>query len=234
MDNHYHLMIETPDANLSIGMRQINGMYTQRYNRRHDNSGHIFQGRFKAILVQKENYLRELCRYVVLNPVRAGLVEEPEAWEWSSYLSTSGRREKPEYLTTDWILGMFSSRREVAQKRYRVFVSEGIKARSPWGELRGQVLLGDDGFTQRFKELFENKRDVKEIPRLQRYANRPSLNMIFRGQKSTAQRDTGISIAHMHHGYTLKEISDHLGIHYTTVSKVIAKMVADRNGVRKK
>ena len=234
MDNHYHLTIETPDANLSIGMRQINGMYTQRYNRRHDNSGHIFQGRFKAILVQKENYLRELCRYVILNPVRAGLAQEPEAWEWSSYLSTSGMRKRPEYLTTDWILGMFSSRREVAQKRYRMFVREGIKAGSPWGELQGQVLLGDEGFTLRFTELFENKRDVKEIPRLQRYANRPSLNVIFSGQKSIAKRDTGINIAHMNHGYTLKEISDHLGIHYTTVSKVITKTAANKRKVNKK
>jgi REP element-mobilizing transposase RayT len=234
MDNHYHLMIETPDANLSIGMRQMNGMYTQRYNRRHDNSGHIFQGRFKAILVQKENYLRELCRYVVLNPVRVGLAEKPEAWEWSSYLGTTGMRKRPKYLTTDWILGMFSSRRVVAEKRYRAFVREGIKGGSPWGKLQGQVLLGEEGFTLKFKELLENKRDVKEIPRLQRYANRPSLNTIFSGQKSTAERDTGINIAHVNHGYTLKEIADHLGIHYTTVSRVITKKAANKHKVNKK
>ncbi len=90
MDNHYHIMIETPDANLSMGMRQLNGIYTQKYNKRHHKTGHIFEGRFKAILVQKDNYLLELCRYVVLNPVRAGVVGKPEDWRWSSYQATAG------------------------------------------------------------------------------------------------------------------------------------------------
>jgi len=74
MDNHYHLLLETPQGNLSAGMRQVNGVYTQRFNRRHGRVGHIFQGRFKAILVERESYLLELCRYLVLNPVRAGIV----------------------------------------------------------------------------------------------------------------------------------------------------------------
>ena len=90
MDNHYHLMIETPDANLSRGMRQLNGVYTQKYNWWHSKTGHIFQGRYKAILVEKENYLLELCRYVVLNPVRANMVDKPEEWKWSSYGATAG------------------------------------------------------------------------------------------------------------------------------------------------
>ena len=109
MDNHYHLLIETPDANLSAGMRQLNGFYTQVYNRRHRKPGHVFQGRYKAIVVQKENYLLELCRYVVLNPVRAGVVKKIEAWRWSSYQPTAGIGKPPEYLTTDWILGLFGS-----------------------------------------------------------------------------------------------------------------------------
>jgi putative transposase len=91
MDNHYHLLIETPDANLSYGMRQLNGIYTQWYNKRHRTVGHIFQGKFKSILVDKDNYLLELSRYIVLNPVRARLVESPDKWLWGSYRVTAGR-----------------------------------------------------------------------------------------------------------------------------------------------
>lgn len=93
MNNHYHLVIETPDANLSKGMRQLNGVYTQRFNQKHQRAGHLFQGRFKALLIQKEPYLLEVCRYVVLNPVRAGAVKRSEEWAWSSYRGTAGIEE---------------------------------------------------------------------------------------------------------------------------------------------
>jgi putative transposase len=229
MDNHYHFIIETPDANLSLGMRQFNGIYTQKHNRRHNKPGHLFQGRFKAILVQKENYLLELCRYVVLNPIRAGAVEKPGAWRWSSYQATAGLRREPDYLSTDWILGLFSSKRAVAQKQYRAFVREGIHRGSPWEGLRGQVLLGDEGFVEKFKDLLEDKKQLKEVPRFQRYVSRPSLDKIFSRQKGKAQRDTNIHAAHMSHGYTLKEIADYLRIHYTTVSKVIGKAAVSKN-----
>ena len=91
MENHYHLLIETPDGNLSFGMRQLNGVYTQLFNRRHQRTGHLFQGRYTSILIQKDSHLLEVCRYVVLNPVRARVVERPEAWKWSSYRATAGR-----------------------------------------------------------------------------------------------------------------------------------------------
>jgi len=223
MDNHYHLMIETPEANLSAGMRQLNGEYTQSYNRRHQKPGHIFQGRFKAILVQKENYLLELSRYVVLNPVRAGVVKKTEAWRWSSYQATAGIVKEPGYLTTDWILGLFNAQRTVAKRRYRKFVREGIHGSASWEELQSQVLLGEEEFVEKFKDVLEDKKQIKEIPRSQRYIGRPSLDNIFRGNKTKAQRNTSIHNAHMSQGYTLKEIADYLGIHYTTVSKVIAK-----------
>jgi REP element-mobilizing transposase RayT len=229
MDNHYHIMVETPDANLSIGMRQLNGVYTQRYNRRHHKTGHLFEGRFKAILVQKDNYLLELCRYVVLNPVRAGVVEKPEAWRWSSYQTTAGLRKQQDYLTVDWILGHFSSKRIVGQRQYRKFVREGIYQGTPWSKVQGQVLLGEEGFVEKFRDLLEDKKEVKEIPRQQRYVSRLSLDKIFSGQEAKGKRDRAINAAHMSYGYTLKEIADYLGIHYTTVSKVIG-----RAGVNKK
>lgn len=226
MDNHYHLMIETLDANLSLGMRQLNGVYTQRYNRRHGKPGHLFQGRFKAILVDKETYLLELCRYVVLNPVRAGILESPDEWKWSSYLSTTGARQCPDYLTTDWLLGIFGSKKKTAQNQYKQFVAEGIKKDSPWKKLEGQILLGREGFLDNLKALITDKENVKEIPKKQRFAGRSSLSEIFRYRqvKEKSIRDSGIYEAHMRQGYTLKEIADYLDIHYTTVSKVVREM----------
>ncbi len=221
MDNHYHLMIETPDANLSRGMRQLNGVYTQKYNWWHSKTGHIFQGRYKSILIDKENYLLELCRYVVLNPVRATMVEKPEEWKWNSYGATAGLKNVPNYLTVDWILGLFSNNKAEAQKRYRKFVREGIHTGSPWDDLQGQILLGEEGFIEKYKDLLSDKEQIKEIPRPQRYVSRPRLSKLLSKEDKTARRNRGIHSAHVKYGYTLKEIADHLEIHYTTVSKAI-------------
>ena len=221
MDNHYHLLIETPDGNLSVGMRQLNGVYTQKHNWLHQKSGHVFQGRFKAIVVEKESYLLELCRYVVLNPVRAGKTETPEQWRWSSYRFTAGMKTPPDYLTTDWILGLFHPKKREAQKLYRKFVRAGIGLQSPWEELRGQILLGEEGFVDAHKDLLYDKKTVKEVPRTQRYVNRPALSVLLTKSATKSQRDQAIHRAYIQHGYTMKAIADHLGIHYTTVSKVI-------------
>jgi len=95
MDNHDHVVLETPEGNLSKGMRQLNGMYTQAYNRRHRRVGHLLQGRCKAILIQQESHLLEVCRYVVLNPVRAQAVQSAKQWRWSGYRATAGMDERP-------------------------------------------------------------------------------------------------------------------------------------------
>jgi len=128
MDNHYHLLIQTPDGNLSKGMRQLNGVYTQSSNRRHRRVGHLFQGRFKAILVDSDAYLLELARYVVLNPVRAGMVTNPVDWPWSSYRASLGQEPAPPWFAEDGLLAMFAKRRSLAQQHYAQFVAKGIKA----------------------------------------------------------------------------------------------------------
>ena len=102
-------MIETPDGNLSKGMRQLNGVYTQTSNRRHGRSGHVFQGGYKAILVEGDAYLLELTRYVVLNPVRARMVAGPGEWRWSSYLDMIGKRNPPGWLATGGVLAQFET-----------------------------------------------------------------------------------------------------------------------------
>ena len=148
MDNHYHLLIETLEATLAIGMRHLNGRYTQHFNAHHHRVGHVFQGRYKAIVVEKETHLLELCRYVVLNPVRARMVNAPSAWPWSSYRATAGEATPPQWLTTDWLLAQFAQRRPLAQQAYRDFVREGTAAPSPWEQLRGQIYLGSEAFCQ--------------------------------------------------------------------------------------
>lgn len=146
MDNHYHLLIETCSPTLSKGMKYLNGTYTQYFNRRHQRVGHVFQGRFKAILVQKDAYLLELARYIVLNPVRAQLVRSAKAWHWSSYRATAGHEESPAFLTTEWILAGFGDIKRIAQQSYRDFVKAGKGQPSPWQQLKNQIYLGSDDF----------------------------------------------------------------------------------------
>ena len=152
MTNHDHVLVETRDGNLSGGMRQLNGLYSQRFNRCHSLVGHLFQGRYKAILVQKEAYLLELSRYVVLNPVRARMVDQPDAWPWSSYRATTGLGKAPAWLDTDWLLAQFGPNRKAATEAYRAFVMEGRSLPGPLSRIRHQLLLGDDAFVERYKE----------------------------------------------------------------------------------
>lgn len=223
MDNHYHLVIETPDGNLSQGMRQLNGVYTQLYNKRHDRVGHIFQGRYKAILIQKESHLLEVCRYVALNPVRARFVKNIGDWEWSSYRGTAGIDRPHPALTTDWVLGQFGDRKKVAIRRYSEFIAAGIEIKSIWKEVRGQSLLGEEGFAEELIGYLTGQRDVSEIPRNQRYADRPALERIFTADAAVnrSERNRKIIEAVESYGYSQRDISDFLGIHYTTVSRIM-------------
>ena len=125
MTNHYHLLVETPDANLAKGMRQLNGVFTQSFNRNHHTVGHRLQGRYKAILVDKDDYLLELCRYIVLNPVRAHMVASPNEWKWCSWHYMIGKQAPPCWLATDTLLLMFDKNRQQAIKEYIGFVQSG-------------------------------------------------------------------------------------------------------------
>ena len=125
MTNHYHLLIETPDANLSRGMQYLNGVFTQRFNRTHERVGHVMQGRFRSIVVEKESHLLELARYVVLNPVRAKMVRRVRDWKWSSYRATAGQEDPLPFLTVTWILSQFGTNPMDVVTSYRKFVREG-------------------------------------------------------------------------------------------------------------
>jgi REP element-mobilizing transposase RayT len=229
MENHYHLLVETPNGNLSRGMRELNGAYTQGFNQRYRRVGHLFQGRYKAIIVEKDNHLLSLCRYVVLNPVRVGLIKKPEQWKWSSYGATIGLVKRLSFLTVDWILSQFGERKMVAKEKYRKFVMEGIDKESPWETLKGQIFLGTDGFIKQLRGFLDEKEKIKEVPRLQRYVARPSLSGLFRGKKRKERKerkaeDKTIYSAYVRYGYTMKEIAEHLGIHYATISRAIKRV----------
>lgn len=223
MDNHYHLVIETPDGNLSKGMRNLNGIYTQRFNKKYRRVGHLFQGRYKAILVDKDSYLLEVCRYVVLNPVRAKLVTRPEHWKWSSYRATAGRIKVHPSLTTDWLLGQFGEDLRDARREYRGFVRAGIGQETIWSSIRGQSLLGGDDFVDRLKEYLSDRKIPQEIPRRQRYLGRPVLNRIFPAEVRAVKmaRDRKIREAIARYGYSQKEVADHLGLHSSTVCRIV-------------
>lgn len=226
MDNHYHLLVETPDGNLSLGMRHLNGVYTQRFNKRHKRVGHVFQGRFKSILVEQDSYLLELCRYVVLNPIRAGLIKSPENYRWSSFGATSGFTKTAPFLTVDWILGQFGNNRVEAQKEYRRFVKSGIEGNSsPWQELKSQCILGSKSFIEKLTPSLKDKSDIKEIPKEQRLAFRPSLNDLFPPDEimKSGDRNEIIQRAHFEYGYTLTEIAKHVGLHYSTIGRIVKK-----------
>ncbi len=231
MDNHYHLMVETPKANLSLGMRHLNGVYTQRFNRRHGRTGHVFQGRFKAIVVDRQSYLLELSRYVVLNPLRVRMVKDPARYRWSSYRASAGLQGPPPFLDVPRLLTHFADSFPVPRRRYAAFVEEGIRTPSPWRQLQGQVLLGEQAFLRKVAPKLKSKAQAKEIPRAQRHAVRPSLKKVF-GQVNPAHRaarDRLIATMHLKHGYTQAQIAAHIGLHYATVSRIVKRQVDARN-----
>lgn len=215
MANHYHLLIETVDPTLSRGMRHLNGVYTQAFNRRHRRVGHVFQGRFKAILVERDAYLLELSRYVVLNPVRAKMVRAAKDWPWSSYCVTAGLSENTGLVSSDCLSAQFGRDRREAQRGYRQFVAQG-SGLSPWEELKGQIYLGSESFVS---DLPKKDDTLREIPKVQRFAARPALNEIFSAGASVE----AIYRAYRDCGYTQREIAQHLGVHYATISRRIRK-----------
>lgn len=223
MNNHYHLIIETPDGNLSGGMRQLNGVYTQILNTRYKRHGHLFQGRYKAILIQKESYLLEVCRYVVLNPVRAKMAKKPEEWQWSSYSATAGSSKAQAFLATDWVLGQFNDNRFLAQQCYRKFVQDGIEKNSIWRELQNQGILGENVFIKKIVSYINKNDTLTEIPRVQRYIGRPSLEEQFKNVTAIDKkhREQKIAEAVEKYGYSQKEVADFIGLHYSTVSRLL-------------
>ena len=211
MDNHYHLLVETLKPNLSRGMREVNGVYTQAFNRRHDRVGHVLQGRYKAVLVDKDSYLLELSRYIVLNPVRARLCRSPADWLWSSYLATLGEAGAPDALAVADTLALFSSRVGAARRAYARFVAEGLNQLPP--QEKQQLYLGDDAFVTRMAQKAISP--SSEVPRSQR-----APKTLDQYEQESDSRNDAIKSAYDSGVYTLKAIGEYFGLHYATVSRI--------------
>jgi len=223
MDNHYHIVIETVEGNLSQGMRHLNGVFTQKINRKHNRVGHVFQGRFKAILVQKERYLLELTRYVVLNPIRAGMVSNLLDWRWSNYLAMIGDVECSDWLEKSWILRHFGRSPKIAVANYKNFIREGIGLPPIWDGLSHQIFLGDDTFVDNEVakiKIIEESVDLSEIPKIKRRAQAKPLSWY---KDQSVSRNEGIVRAYLSGGYLMKQIAECFNVHYSTVSRVISK-----------
>lgn len=227
MNNHYHLLLSTPAGNLSQIIRHINGAYTVFFNKRHHRFGHLFQGRYKAILVEADEYAGELSRYIHLNPVRAGLVKLPEEYPWTSYLNYIGEKKAPKWQTIEWLLRYFGRALEEAKKQYRVFVEAriGVSEENPLKEAIASTILGSPDFVEEIKRKYlagrERDRDVPAVAALirqapQRIAERVQLEFQDRPEHA---RKVAIYLSHRFSGLSLKEIGKHFGIKESAISQ---------------
>ena len=223
MTNHYHLLLETPEANLSRAMRQLNGVFAQRFNRRHERPGHVLEGRFHAQVIGRDAHLREVCRYIVLNPVRAGLVAQPREWPWSSYRAMAGEAPRPPFLTVDWVLALAGvASRADAERSYRRFVHAGIGQTGRSMEPQHALVLGPAGDIPAVRRSLERAATLAEIRRGDRFPVRPSLEDVFLGVTSRADRDARCIHAVRDHGYTQSEVARFVGLHYSRLSHILA------------
>jgi len=227
MGNHYHVLLQTRAPNLSRTMRYVNGVFSQRSNRRHEHEGHVFQGRFHAVVVDRDAYLVAVCRYIEQNPVRAGLVATAGAWRWSSYRAHIGAAPAPAWLDIDALHAFLLGRairgdgdRRRARKRYAELVADATSA-SPWSvALRQQIFLGDDEFVAAAMSHVDAKRKVeREIPRGQR------IPQVAAGgwSKRSWNRDTDLLRAYREGGQTMTAIARRFGLSVSRVSRLIAR-----------
>jgi putative transposase len=211
LDNHYHLVIRTPVPNLARGMRQLNSTYAQAFNRRRDRPGHVFQGRYGARLIQRDEHLLATLKYVALNPVEAGLCERAEGWRWSGHAALLGVVGS-EVVDVPGTLALLDDQPDRARSIYREATSAELCPNMP--EARGDVVVGEPEFAM--AAIGSTAGLSREIPLRQRLAGRPDLDVLL------AEGRAGVLSAYHSHGYSQREIADQLGCHYSTVSRYLA------------
>lgn len=232
MDNHFHLLLHTRRANLSRLMRHVNGVYTQAFNRRHGLAGHLFQGRFKAILVDRDAYLLAVCRYVERNPVAAGLVAQADHWPWSSCRAHVGQAATPPWLDSDGLHGYLLGRpvggardRRRAAQRYAALLAEPEQAPLWESGLRRQVFLGDEDFVARMQALAApERRAAVEVPK----AQRKSAGTLGDCLKRCADRPQALRMAYRDCGISMSVLAKELDLSVSHISRLIA--AAERGG----
>jgi len=220
MPNHYHLLLETPRANLPRILHHLNTGYTNYFNAKTKRVGHLFQGRYRAILVEKDAYALELSRYIHLNPVRAHIVKEPSQYPWSSYLAYVEGERRWGWLERKFILGQLSSNERGARRKYQAFVREGMirSFEDPLGKVVASTLLGTEGFIEGVRERFIKKaRSHRDLPALRRLSSWPDLSSIVReservfGKGTVASRRVALYLSHRWSGLSLGEIGEYFG-----------------------
>jgi REP element-mobilizing transposase RayT len=229
MGNHYHLLLETPRGNLSKILHYINGAYTTYFNIKRGRSGHLFQGRFKGILVDKDEYCKELSRYVHLNPVRAGMVKAPLEYPWSSYRYFVGRDKRPEWLTTEFVLGDFGGEGGRGFKKYREYVERGENKEldNPLKKVIASTFLGGKEFIDRIKLEYLEKKEIdrRDLPALRKILRGPSLELIERavikrvGKEDPFFKKICIYLSYEHSGLNLREIGEYFGMERSAISQ---------------
>jgi putative transposase len=227
MTNHYHLLVVTRTANLARGMRHLNGVYTKRLNCAHRRVGHVYQGRYSSILVQKERHLLELIRYIVLNPVRAGMVPVADQWPWNSYQATAGLVASPTWLSTEGTTAIFGGGAE-GRQGFMQFVRDGIGAPSCWRHLKNQIYLGDSAFVSHAQDrVAAEAPGLSEVPITQRCSHpAPMARWAPRcpedpSLRDLTERNQAIIDSFASGHATMRAIGEHFGIHYSRVSRIV-------------
>jgi putative transposase len=236
MPNHYHLLIKTNEANLSIGMRQLNGIYTQSFNVRNKRVGHLFQGRFKSILVEEELYKYRLIRYIALNPLRANIVQNLEEWRWNSCLEVLDKIEETGCVNKRDILLNFDQDKHKAKETFLDYLASKIEDQDKLNSPRGGIILGSDGFVEKIKEYFKIQERELEIPVRERLVHRQSLEELFLDKSVNRERRNDLIYkAHIDYGYSMSEIARAVNLHYTSISVIISNILkSDDNDKKRK
>lgn len=242
MSNHYHILLETKAGRLSQPMRHLNGIYTQFFNRKHNRCGHLFQGRFKALLVDKESYLLTLSRYIHQNPLKAGMVKQALDYPWSSYPAYLGIAKTQEWLNTEETLSEFGANLDSQRKSYRAFIeTDDPNNANPFKNVIGQVVLGSQQFLKATKErIFKLGKTSKENPcRKVLKTNLPAQRIIgevcqvfgvkreslLGGRSRSMARPAAMLYLRYKSLLTLNEIARIFKLDYTAVSWNIKKIV---------
>lgn len=223
MEDRYFLVLETPEGTLSRAMRQLNGVYGQYVCRQRGRPGPVLDGRFRSQLVEKDAWLLELARYVVLEPARAGLVSDPAKWRWSSYRATAGEVPVPGFLAAGWLLSLVGGKTVAeARRKYRSFIRRGLEegTMSPIGLAKAPI-LGTDAFAESLRPCLHDSALSRTIAAGKPSASRPPLQELLHASLPRDLRNARILEAHRRHGYTMQAIADCLGLHYSTVSRVV-------------
>lgn len=237
MSNHYHLLIETPSGNLSQIMQHINGAYTNYFNTKRKRSGHLFQGRYKGILVEADEYALELSRYIHLNPVRIGIASEPSDYKWSSFQEYAGKKKTPDWLTTEFILGYFDKSESAAQKKYSVFVEEmtGKEHKNPFQQMVASTMLGTPEFVAAIQEQhLDGKSHHRNLPALKQLKGKPTIDQILEITGNVLNADeklatkVAIHLCHRYSGAKLKEIGERFGVKESAVSQSSGRFAVEQ------